>query len=81
MECLSINKSNTIYERSENITIPKKSSFEDFTNLDVYKLNSNIFDPTKASPPDNWNNRLQQRINNYFMDNNYSIKQYKKKHS
>lgn len=69
MECLNISKPNTIYERSENITIPKKSSFEDLTKLDEYKLTSNNFDPTKASPPNKWNNRLQQRINNYFTYN------------
>jgi hypothetical protein len=68
MECLNISDPNTVYERSENITIPKKSSFEDFTKLDEYKLTSNNFDPTKASPPNKWNNRLQQRINNYFTE-------------
>lgn len=69
MECLNIRTPSPMYERSDNITIPKKSSFEDFTKLDEYQLTSNNFDPTKASPPNKWNNRLQKRMNNYFTYN------------
>jgi hypothetical protein len=67
MECLNIRDQSPIYERSENIAIHKKISYNDFTKLNEYKLTSNNFDPTKASPPNKWNNRLQKRINNYFI--------------
>ena len=72
MECLNINDPSTIYERSDNIAIPKKASFENFEELNEYKLTSNNFDPTKASPPNKWNIRLQQRIDNYFNSKNLS---------
>lgn len=65
MECIKINDKTSIYEKSKNISIPKKSSFENMLILDEYKLMSNFFDPTKGSPPNNWNSRLKLRINNY----------------
>jgi len=33
-----------------------------FDHLDEYNLTCNNFDPGKMSPPDQWKNRLQQRL-------------------
>jgi hypothetical protein len=33
-----------------------------FDHLDEYNLTCNNFDPGKMSPPDQWKNRLEQRL-------------------
>ncbi len=65
MECIKINNKNNIYEKSNNILIPKRSSFDNINKLDECILTFNNFDPNKISPPNNWNHRLYKRINNY----------------
>ncbi len=47
---------------SAPINIPKISSTE---RIEEYALNCNFFNPGKMSPPDNWKERLAQRIKNY----------------
>ena len=47
---------------SAPINIPKVSSTE---RIEEYALNCNFFNPGKMSPPDNWKERLAQRIKNY----------------
>jgi hypothetical protein len=47
---------------SAPINIPKVSSNE---RIEEYALNCSFFFPGKMSPPDNWKNRLAQRIKNY----------------
>ena len=47
---------------SAPIKIPKVSSNE---RIEEYALNCNFFNPGKMSPPDNWKERLAQRIKNY----------------
>tara|TARA_Y100000768_G_C23859449_1_gene624978 strand:- start:209 stop:466 length:258 start_codon:yes stop_codon:yes gene_type:complete len=55
-----INIPNTLYSISNSIEIPQ-------TKLNSeYSLNKNFFDPNECSPPNEWNNRLKNRINNYF---------------
>tara|TARA_B100001769_G_scaffold271065_1_gene263267 strand:+ start:8625 stop:8882 length:258 start_codon:yes stop_codon:yes gene_type:complete len=55
-----INIPNTLYGISNSIKIPQ-------TKLNnEYSLNKNFFDPNECSPPNEWNNRLKNRINNYF---------------
>lgn len=65
MERVKIDDKTNICEQSKNISIPKKSSFENILIIDEYKLMSNFFDPTKGSPPNTWNYRLKSRINSY----------------
>tara|TARA_B100000963_G_C22181890_1_gene474876 strand:- start:151 stop:432 length:282 start_codon:yes stop_codon:yes gene_type:complete len=49
----------------------------DLTN-DEYILNSNIFNPSKMSPPNEWKNRLKNRIRIYFSsDSDLNIEKYK----
>ena len=36
-----------------------------FLNNDYYDLKQNVFDPTKNSPPNHWNSRLNNRIIKY----------------
>ena len=50
---------------SKKINNEKKGSFKNLQELiDVkeYRLNSNIFDPAKKSPPNEWELRLQNRL-------------------
>ena len=47
---------------SAPINIPKVSSTE---RIEEYALNCNLFHPGNMSPPDNWKDRLAQRIKYY----------------
>ena len=50
---------------SKKINDEKKGSFKNLQELlDIkeYRLNSNIFDPAKNSPPNEWELRLQNRL-------------------
>ena len=47
------------------ISIPKNSSF-DADIADQYSLKSNIFNPSKMSPPDDWRCRLEQRLKEIY---------------
>ncbi len=47
---------------SAPIKIPKVSSTE---RIEEYALNCNLFHPDNMSPPDNWKDRLAQRIKYY----------------
>ena len=50
---------------------------DDLVN-DEYILNSNIFNPSKMSPPNEWKNRLKNRIRIYFSsDSDLNIEKYK----
>ena len=50
---------------------------EDIAN-EEYILNSNIFNPSKMSPPNDWKNRLENRIRIYFSsDYEENIEKYK----
>lgn len=56
-------KSSTKTVISIPIPIPRtKSNDLDLNLLDEYSLKTNIFDPSKMSPPNNWKCRLEQRI-------------------
>jgi len=55
----SVNSKLTI---SAPIKIPKVSSIE---RIEEYALNCNLFHPDNMSPPDNWKDRLAQRIKYY----------------
>lgn len=45
---------------------------------DEYILNSNIFNPSKMSPPNEWKNRLENRIRIYFStESELNIEKYK----
>lgn len=47
-------------------------------NNEEYTLNSNIFNPSKMSPPNEWKNRLENRIRIYFSsDHELNIQKYK----
>jgi len=48
------------YERSVPIPVPRKTFGEG--NQVEYCLKQNFFDPSKASPPNSWTDRLCQRI-------------------
>ena len=55
------------YERSEPIPVPRKT-FGEGKKIE-YCLKQNFFDPSKASPPNSWTDRLCQRIaDNQDMD-------------
>ena len=57
---LSIQQSNSKYERSAPIPIKSKKPVLD---EDVeYCLKQNFFNPNKGSPPNQWNERLMQRL-------------------
>ena len=47
------------------IPIPKNCSF-DHDLHDQYSLKSNIFNPSKMSPPDSWRCRLEQRLKEHY---------------
>lgn len=57
---LSYQQTNIMYERSAPIPILSKKP-----NLDQdveYCLKQNFFNPNKGSPPNQWNERLMQRL-------------------
>tara|TARA_Y100000389_G_scaffold201299_1_gene243669 strand:- start:2193 stop:2444 length:252 start_codon:yes stop_codon:yes gene_type:complete len=47
------------------IPIPKTNSYKDINLCEEYSLKCNNFNPSKMSPPDDWKDRLQLRIQNY----------------
>ena len=52
-------------ERSEPIKIPIKTggfNNNDNNTCDPFEIGAIIFDPSKASPPNHWNDRLSKRI-------------------
>ena len=55
------------------IPIPRSNSKNlDLDLLEQYSLKSNIFDPSKMSPPNAWKCRLKQRIKDHDINKNYS---------
>ena len=61
---LNTNKSKKLYGISDTIQIPK--NFDKSSN--EYSLTAKFFDPNQSSPPNEWNNRLMKRIDDYFAD-------------
>ena len=69
---------NTTYIKAYNdnksslpIPIPRSNSKNlDLDLLEQYSLKSNIFDPSKMSPPDTWKCRLKQRIKDHDINKN-----------
>jgi len=70
---------------NSNLNSNLKSNYS-FNNLqeeseilnDEYILNSNIFNPSKMSPPNEWKNRLENRIRIYFStESELNIEKYK----
>ena len=51
--------------KSKNIPIPSKKTSNSYTNYES-KLDVNTFDPSKNSPPNEWLEKLQLRINGYY---------------
>jgi hypothetical protein len=52
-------------ESSEPIKIPIKTKVNNkYINMDGddFEMSAIIFDPSKSSPPNNWNSRLSKRI-------------------
>ena len=47
------------------VSIPKNNSF-DCDLHEQYSLKSNIFNPSKMSPPDDWRCRLEQRLKEHY---------------
>lgn len=61
---LSIQQTNSKYERSAPIPIVSKKSL---LVQDVeYCLKQNFFNPNKGSPPNQWNERLMQRLGDSY---------------
>jgi hypothetical protein len=59
-----ISSTKTSISISVPISIPKNNSFE--SDLpEQYSLKSNIFNPSKMSPPDYWRCRLEQRLKDH----------------
>ena len=51
---------------------------QDESTNEEYTLNSNIFNPSKISPPNEWKNRLENRIRIYFSsESELNIEKYK----
>lgn len=48
-----------------NLDIIKSDNIKINSLKGEYRLNSNFFNPAKNSSPNEWQNRLQQRINSY----------------
>lgn len=69
---LSIQQSNSKYERSAPIPIQTKKPalYEDIE----FCLKQNFFNPNKGSPPNQWNERLIQRLGESY-DNNFLMSQ------
>ena len=61
---LNTNKSKKLYGISDTIEIPK--NFD--KSINEYSLTTKFFDPNQSSPPNEWNNRLMKRIDDYFAD-------------
>ena len=70
-------KPNNDNKTSFPIPIPRCDSKKlDLDLLEQYSLKSNIFDPSKMSPPDTWKCRLKQRIKDHDINKNitYTIR-------
>ena len=62
---------------SKPINIPTRNSFSNNLNKieNEYSLKENFFDPSKSSPPDNFIEKLEVRMQTYFNNShNLSIK-------
>ncbi len=57
--------------KSAPISIPQSN--ESTVNKIEYNLNTNCINPTKNSPPNSWNTRLEKRYKSYF-ENKYPTK-------
>ncbi len=59
-------------ERSEPIKIPIKTKVADDKDTndycDPFQMGAIIFDPSKASPPNHWNDRLLKRIAKFHQE-------------
>lgn len=69
----TIDKNVYIFPTKPSISIPipipipiQKNSIFDNDLHDEYSLKSNIFNPSKMSPPDYWRGRLEQRIKDHY---------------
>uniref|UniRef100_A0A6C0AY33 Uncharacterized protein n=1 Tax=viral metagenome TaxID=1070528 RepID=A0A6C0AY33_9ZZZZ len=64
-------KQNNNNKTSLPIPIPRTNSKNlDLHLIEQYSLKSNIFDPSKMSPPDTWKCRLKQRIKDHETNKN-----------
>ena len=59
----NVNTKMVYYEHSMPIKICSK--YKKFEN-DEYGLKQNFFDPNKSSPPNNWHERLINRVGNSY---------------
>lgn len=59
-----------MFRPSVSIQIPQKNSAD---NVMEYCLKQNFFNPNKFSPPNNWNERLKQRLASSYERNQSSI--------
>jgi len=67
--CTQSNSVNVMnYEKTNAIPIKNSS------NKEFYGLKCSNFDPTKHSPPNHWNVRLEYRVNNYLSSKNNNKK-------
>ena len=64
-KALPINIINNIYEYDGN-SLTEQNNLDNKSSL--YKLDFNIFDPSKFSPPNEWTTRLKNRIKSYNDD-------------
>lgn len=64
---------------NSNLTYNYDVDFENKNeNNDEYILNKNIFNPSKMSPPNDWKNRLENRIRIYFsVESELNIEKYR----
>lgn len=69
---LSIQQTNSKYERS--VPIPNESKKSLLIQDVEYCLKQNFFNPNKGSPPNQWNERLMQRLGESY-DNKLLISQ------
>lgn len=58
-----INKSNTLFEK-------KVVSHTQINEYNKYGYQEQLFDPSKSSPPNDFMNKLQQRLNKYYKGDN-----------
>tara|TARA_Y100001970_G_C14225019_1_gene855078 strand:+ start:1758 stop:2006 length:249 start_codon:yes stop_codon:yes gene_type:complete len=71
----TVTYSNKIEEIENSITKNYNIKYNSNKNNDnEYSLNTHIFNPTKNSPPNDWQNRLRKRIN-YLHFNDTDIKE------
>ena len=63
---INVQKNITKYIISIPIPIPRSNSKgRDLNISEQYALNSNVFNPSKMSPPSNWKYRLEQRLRDH----------------